>query len=455
MTSTSIRIEQQYDLTVAADTTAPKVRVIAGWNIVNPGEEVTFQAVATDNIKVANLQLLVNNTSVILDAQGFATVTLSQPGVVTARAIATDIACCIGNATTTVTVTDPTDTDAPVVNLDLSAYASKTITALTNIIGIDDTNLAYYTLEVAPVGSNDFTEVFRGTSSVTNGVLGKFDSFLLQNDTYTLRLSAYDTNGQGSIISDTISVAGNLKLGNFRLSFTDLSIPVTGIPIALTRTYDTLTSNTQDDFGYGWRMKFRDTDLRTSLPTDLFYQELDDRTVGFQDGTRVYITIPSGVRQGFTFKARVIDSDWNAVMGYRFRYPTFVADKGVTSTLSVPDAKYQANIISGSTSGNGNNILMYDANGDLINLAGRPYYPGDNGFGGIYLLTTSDGVVYEIDANTGDLNSVTDTNGNKLTYTDAAITSSTGQKITFGRDAMGRITTVTDPLGNQVALLNE
>jgi hypothetical protein len=32
-------------------------------------------------------------------------------------------------------------------------------------------------------------------------------------------------------------VAGDLKLGNFRLSFTDLSIPVTGIPITLTRTY--------------------------------------------------------------------------------------------------------------------------------------------------------------------------------------------------------------------------
>ncbi len=58
--------------------------------------------------------------------------------------------------------------------------------------------------------------------------------------------------------------------------------------------------------------------------------------------------------------------------------------------------------------------------------------------------------MYEINATTGDLESVTDTNGNKLTYTDYEISSSTGQKITFERDARGRITSVTDPLGQQV-----
>jgi large repetitive protein len=124
----------------------------------------------------------------------------------------------------------------------------------------------------------------------------------LQNDTYILRLSAYDTNGQGTIIEDTLNITGDLKLGNFRLSFTDLVVPVTGIPITLTRTYDTLTSNTRDDFGYGWRMEFRDTDLRTSLGKDPLYEELGIRSVGFTDKTRVYITLPGGTRQSFTFQ---------------------------------------------------------------------------------------------------------------------------------------------------------
>jgi large repetitive protein len=87
---------------------------------------------------------------------------------------------------------------------------------------------------------------------------------------------------------------------------------------------------------------------------------------------------------------------------------------------------------------------------NVINLAGRPYVPQDNGFGNRYLLTTKDGTKYEINATTGDLESVTDTNGNVLTYSDTEIKSSTGVKVTFERDNQGRITSVTDPLGQKV-----
>jgi YD repeat-containing protein len=58
--------------------------------------------------------------------------------------------------------------------------------------------------------------------------------------------------------------------------------------------------------------------------------------------------------------------------------------------------------------------------------------------------------VYEINATSGDLESVTDTNGNTLTYSDTEIKSSTGVKVTFERDNQGRITSVTDPLGQKV-----
>lgn len=342
-------------------------------------------------------------------------------------------------------VTDPTDTDAPTVDIDLSAIVSKTITAPTDIIGtVADDNLAYYTLEVATVGSDNFTEVFKGTQSITNGVLAKFDPTLLPNDTYTLRLSAYDTNGAGRIIEDNLSVAGELKLGNFRLSFNDLSLAVTGIPITLTRTYDTLTANTRDDFGYGWRMEFRDTDLRTSVGVpDRQQRELGMEYNAFKDGTKVYVTLPGGKREGFTFKptpdrlsgflrAAAFSAGVDADGG--LYHPQFVADKGVTSTLTSKDTR-----------------IIHGADGSqYLGLAGNAYNPADPYFGGVYVLTTKEGIVYEIDGQTGDLLTVTDPNGNKLTYTDAAITSSTGQKITFGRDAAGRITTVTDPNGNQI-----
>jgi YD repeat-containing protein len=64
----------------------------------------------------------------------------------------------------------------------------------------------------------------------------------------------------------------------------------------------------------------------------------------------------------------------------------------------------------------------------------------------VYVLTSKDGTQYRIDAATGDLLTVKDTNGNTLTYSDDAIVSSTGQKITFERDSQGRIVSVKDPM---------
>ncbi|HBE16380.1 MAG TPA: hypothetical protein DEG17_05170 [Cyanobacteria bacterium UBA11149] len=53
-------LQQTYNLTVTADTIAPKVNLIANKTTVDKGETVTLQATATDNIKVAGLQLKVN-----------------------------------------------------------------------------------------------------------------------------------------------------------------------------------------------------------------------------------------------------------------------------------------------------------------------------------------------------------------------------------------------------------
>ena len=61
-----------------------------------------------------------------------------------------------------------------------------------------DDNLLYYTLSTEPMGSNTFTEFFRGTTPVDDGVLGTFDPSDLANGAYTLRLSATDAGGNMS-----------------------------------------------------------------------------------------------------------------------------------------------------------------------------------------------------------------------------------------------------------------
>jgi large repetitive protein len=208
-------------------------------------------------------------------------------------------------------------------------------------------------------------------------------------------------------------------------------------------------------------MEFRDTDLRTSLKPDREYEELGYRTVGFQDGDKVYITLPGGQRETFIFNPKPLGTgeDFgsaaivNGVLGGKLYKPSFDADKGVTSTLTVPGGQFNFNLNNApaSSQGNSNNVLLRNKlTNKVANMAGRPYRPEDIGFGNTYLLTTKDGTVYDIDATTGKLRSVTDTNGNTLTYTDNEISSSTGQKVTFDRDAQGRIVAVTDPLGQKI-----
>ncbi len=428
---------QQYDLVVAADTEKPKVRLIANYNQVDLGETVIFQARATDNIKVAGLQLLINGNAVVLDTNGMARFTPTTAGTIFAQAYATDTAGNIGQATFDVAVIDTSDVNAPEVSLNLGAYAGSLVTAPIDVKGSisDDGQLDYYRLLVAPVAGGEFREIafVDNPNAYANGVLGKFDPSLLQNDSYILRLEVADNGGNISYAEEVVDVAGELKLGNFRLSFTDLTVPVTGIPITLTRTYDSLNSGSTDDFGYGWRMEFRDTDLRTSLKRDPDMEELGYYSA-FKQGTRVYITLPGGKQEAFTFKPKMVQKYDGVYLGQFAQYfyqPEFVADKGVTSTLTV-----ESNFI---TKGQGTD--------QFFGFAGNAYNPEDPYFGGKYKLTTKEGIVYEIDAATGDLLTVTDTNGNKLTYTDAGIYSSAGKQVTFERDAQGRIAAVKDPMG--------
>ena len=102
---------------------------------------------------------------------------------------------------------------------------------------------------------------------------------------------------------------------------------------------------------------------------------------------------------------------------------------GVTSQLSVDDA--DLNVFSDGTFGSFG--------------TGQSYNPLSPLFGGRLVVTTEDGLAYQIDGSTGDINLVGDANGNTLTFTDDAITSSTGEKVTFERDAQGRIIAVIDP----------
>ncbi|NER35197.1 MAG: DUF4114 domain-containing protein [Oscillatoria sp. SIO1A7] len=439
---------QSFNLTVSADTTAPVVEVLPSGVFVADGKfevplgsQVTFFTNATDDVGVEGLQLFVDGSPVTLDRNGVGVASASTLGTLNARAVAVDAAGNQGEDTLEIRVYDPSDTSAPFVELS-DAISEDLVTEPKEIVGtVSDPNLDYYVLEVAPAAGGEFVELFRGTSSITNGSLGTFDPSVLQNDTYILRLSAFDSSGQASTVEQEVDVAGELKLGNFRLSFTDLQVPVSGIPISVTRTYDTLTAGHQDDFGYGWRLEFRDTDLRTSVGRDELYEQTGIGSVAFKEGTRVYVTLPGGKRTGFTFKP-VMDPEIRKALrmgaplpqSLIFYNPAFETDDGEQVTLST----------------NKTRMLLNRDTGEYYDLSGTPYNPVNSFFGGSYKLTTKEGIEYVIDARNGDLRTATDPNGNVLTFSDAGIKSDSGVEVTFERDAEGRIVSVIDPEENKI-----
>ncbi|WP_017327378.1 DUF6531 domain-containing protein [Synechococcus sp. PCC 7336] len=439
----ALQADGTFTLTPAqVDESAPLVNLIATNDRVSLGDPITFLATATDNVGVDLLTLAVNGAPVLLQADGTFAFTPDGAGEVRAIASATDAVGNQSQSTFTFDVVDFSDGTPPMVELVAEQFEAF-ITAPTDIFGtVTDDNLDFYTLSVAPVGTDEFVEIFRGESNIADGDLGDFDPTLLQNDAYTLRLEAVDETGNVNAIEQTVNVVGGLKLGNFQVSFTDLQIPLTGIPISVTRTYDSLNASSSDDFGFGWRLEFRDTDLRTSLGPDELFEQLGIRSQAFDDRTRVYITLPGGERQAFTFAPTVgpisaffpsVDLGGDPTI-YR---SAFRGDAGVTSRLEIE----------------GVSRLSRAADGSYVSLnhgAGLNPADTDRGFSGIYRLTSREGWIYRIDAVTGDLLTVENPFGDRLTFSDGGVVSSTGQAIVFERDVQGRIAALVDPDGNRV-----
>ncbi|NET91148.1 MAG: hypothetical protein F6K45_24165 [Kamptonema sp. SIO1D9] len=192
-------------------------------------------------------------------------------------------------------------------------------------------------------------------------------------------------------------------------------------------------------------MEFRDTDLTTSAPKRTAQEELLGIESAFSQGEKVYLTLPGGERTSFTFKPKgsILNQyllgflGSGAASGLMY-HPHFVADDDSDLTLRVKNAE--------------NTRLIRKANSDeyVEVVSAVPYNPAATRFGGVYILETGDGVEYEIDADSGDLLQVTDTNDNQLSFSEGGIVSSTGVSVTFERDILGRIVAAIDPEGNKI-----
>ncbi len=297
--------DQPYTLHLAVDSQPPAVSVLLSDELIllETTPTVTVRVSATDNVAVTEVALSLDGTPLPPDAWRGYEFTPPGPGLYHFTATAADAAGNVGAARRTLRVFDPGDTTPPVVEI-TSPAAGDVITYLTDVVGtVTDENLEYYRLQYALAGSDQWftfydSAVWCGTpypgGGITNDWLGDLDPTLLQRDEYDLRLVAQDINGRASIAQWglPISVEAQAVLGNFRLDFTDLTIPLAGISIQVHRTYDTLNAGRSGDLGFGWQLSFAEARLRETVRvTEAERSGIASLFAAnpFRQGTRVYL----------------------------------------------------------------------------------------------------------------------------------------------------------------------
>ena len=424
---------------VVADTTAPRVDLTLVPEVIDLGQTVLIVVTGRDDVGVTAVTLTADGVPLPLSQNGIVNYTPVTSGTLTIVATATDAAGNLGSVTRSLRVIDPATATGPVVTITSPAPGTD-VTGPVDVVGTvtsPDAPLSFYRVYAAradlvdadrlqwdfaadAMADPDFVRIGGGTAEVSDGPLAVFDPTALTNDEYVIVVAAFDASGRGRLEPTRVSVTAGVKFGEFALSFTDLQVPVAGIPITITRTYDSREAGTEGDFGFGWTLGAADPRIRETVAQggDGFF------TTGgaFRVGTRVFLTNPDGERVSFTFHPEPTPT----YVGAGFR-PVFIPDPGVYDRLEVDSLT----------------LTQKDDGTFAAFLLGFPYNPDT------YRLTTPEGLTYEYGQFVG-LRTVTDPNGNVLTYTRDGIAHSSGQSVGFVRDGRDRIVAVVDPAGNAV-----
>jgi RHS repeat-associated protein len=307
----------------------------------------------------------------------------------------------------------------------------STVTAPTTVVGsVQGQALASWELRYRLVGEDDWTTIGSGTAPVTNGALGSFDPTLLLNGLYELELSATDVSGGGVAISNHVEVDGQQKIGNFTVSFVDLEVPLSGLPIQVVRTYDSRERRSRD-FGFGWTLDVHQGSYRNNrTPGDGWRIVKAFLPCQSTQETKPHLTtIRLSDRETYRFRLRLTSPAITAGGCFAQARFAFVDGPLPGSTLS----------ILGNT-----NVFYANDTSEVVDAESFTTYEPQ-----AVRLTTRDGRVFDLNLSEG-VTRLADANGNELRVTPTGITHSDGTGIPFTRDAQGRITDITDPLGKSI-----
>ncbi|HPS30657.1 MAG TPA: MopE-related protein, partial [bacterium] len=314
--------------------------------------------------------------------------------------------------------------------------------ALDIIITATDDHMEFWELSMATVGTDDYKVVARGKENVVESAVYTIDPSNMVNGIYEIMLTVQDLKGhinnRGPI---TLTVDSKLKIGQYSFALNDMTIPVSGIPITVTRTYNSFDKRS-GDFGIGWDMLLGSgVKITSTLPLGegwYMYEDKFCRYMGFGYyipcykldhetlPPKVFVTWPDGKQDRFEMKVEFVDN-LSPSTGVKY---SFIPLGDTTSTLKA-DAEYPALFGGG---------MMLNSDGTVFDTEK-------------FILTTKEGIKYEISRSEG-VKTITDTNNNRLVLESSSIKHYqkdaggyyrfTGREIGFVRDDHGRVVKVTD-----------
>ena len=335
----------------------------------------------------------------------------------------------------TVSVYEEATGPAPTVKFD-SLVDGEEITAPKEIYGTVSGGawrLEYAFVEDETAPTQGWRTFASGTGAVTNGVLGRFDPTVLMNGTYAIRLVTTDAAGQTSVMNSSAVVARQMKVGHFTVSFDDLSLPVAGLPVQVTRTYDSRDKR-RGDFGTGWTLGVTSARVQKTVPVGSNWYETKTFSGLFTyclESTRPQIvTVTFGGGKVYKFQA-VPAKKCQKIQPFSTVQMKFVPMAGTRGTLAPLNGG--PIFVAGSVPGPVEFVDINDPSG---------YYFNPTRF----RLTTEDGTSFVLGQQTG-VESVSTPAGETLTVTSAGITHSSGASVVFVRDELGRVKEVRDPEG--------
>ena len=389
-------------------------------NFVQGTTEVTFgTGVAVNSLTVANAISLTAN------------VTIANTAPVGHRTVAVTTGTEVVSLGNGFTVTPATTPAPPTVTFATPANGLS-ITTLTNVTGsVNSSALDSWTLEYKMIDGPAFQPIASGTTNVSNALLGTLDPTLLLNGTVALRLRATDLTGQTSSTQITLVVSGNQKVGNFTVSFRDLTIPMAGFPINIVRTYDSRVKQ-GGDFGAGWTLDLKSVQLSENQVLGNDWQQTSSGgffpTYCIQETKPHIVTVT--LQDGSVYKFQpTVSPQCQQFAPLQTVTIGFQPLPGTNASLSIGFL----------------DILLTPVLGSLQLIDLDTFAPADPD---AYTFSLPDGRSMQLNGQPAVLQSLTDANANKITIGPNGLTHSAGKSVLFQRDAFGRITRITDPAGN-------